>query len=405
MVFHVSTAPRVIWAGKELVDMARKPRQVRELRVVLDTNALYTQAAHDLVNHETAEMIKGNNAHPDLKINWYLPATVIEERSFQMREKASGLIPSLAKMERLLGHRFGITPESLELHVQLAINSQTESLGIKVVDLNVDSVDWRKVIDAAHKRKAPFQQGDKEKGFRDALILETYIQLVAESPRTPSVCRLVLVTSDELLASAARDRVIDYNNAQVLLSLDELKNLINTLASQVDEAFLNELQEKARLMFFSSSDNKEALYYKEKIYDKIINEHGQPLEMLPDGAEFREPDGVSVVFPRFVKKEGQRIFWITRLRFKTKAYRFEDSQLQASLLANLPEPDTLTRSRMGSGLLSFGDEFQKYSRKEKRLVKSGATIFEVNWSTTVDSKRKLSRPEIQEVVFSETIWD
>lgn len=385
--------------------MARKPRQIRELRVVLDTNALYTQAAHDLVNHETAEMIRGNNSHPDLKINWYLPATVIEERMFQMREKASGLLPTLAKMERLLGHRFGITPESLDHHVQLAVNSQKESLGINVVELNIDSVDWRKIIDAAHKRTPPFQQGDKEKGFRDALILETFIQLVADSPRTPSVCRLVLVTSDDLLASAARERIADYNNAQVLLNLDELKNLINTLASQVDEVFLNELQEKAQVMFFSGSENRDTLYYKEKIYDRIINEYIQPFETLPDGADIRESDGISIVKPRFVKKEGQRISWITRLRFKTKAYRLEEAQLPASLQASLPETGATPQQVRQTGLNVFSDLYRRFAQKEKQFMKSGATIFEVNWSTTVDAKRKLLRPEIHEIVFSETIWD
>lgn len=385
--------------------MARKPRQVRELRVVLDTNALYTQAAHDLVNHETAEMIRGNNVHPDLRINWYLPATVVEERAFQMREKASGLLPSLAKMERLLGHRLGITPESLSHHVQLAINTQRESLGINIIDLDIESVDWKKIIDAAHKRTPPFQQGDKEKGFRDALILETFIQLVDNSPRTPSVCRLVLVSSDELLASSARERIVDYNNSQVLSSLDELKNLINTLASQVDETFLNELQEKAKLMFFSGNENKDALYYKEKIYDRIINEYASQLEVLPDGADVRESDGISIIQPRFLKKEGQRISWTTRMRFKTKAYRFEEAQLPTVLQGSLPEIGNPPAQGLRGGLLGLSDVYRKFAQKEKQLVKSGATIFEVNWSTTVDAKRKLSRPEIQEVIFLETIWE
>jgi hypothetical protein len=38
-------------------------------------------------------------------------------------------------------------------------------------------VDWNRLIENAVTRRAPFEEGEKEKGFRDALIYECLLQL------------------------------------------------------------------------------------------------------------------------------------------------------------------------------------------------------------------------------------
>ncbi|MDP1924969.1 MAG: PIN domain-containing protein [Thiobacillus sp.] len=382
--------------------MARITKSARELRIVLDTNALFTQVASDLVNSETAAMIKENGGHPDLKVSWFLPETVIEERSYQMRDRAASLIPSIEKLERLLGHNLAISRETLDHQVQLAISRNLTQLGIKSASLDTGLVDWKKLIESAHRREPPFEAGEKEKGFRDALILETFVQLVAQSPRTRALCRVVLVTADGMLATATQARIADYSNAQVLVGLDELKNLINTLSSQVDESFVNELKIKAAQLFFISSDNKDTLYYKEKIYDRITNEYDIELKTLPEGAESRESDGITISHPQFIKKEGQRISWNTRIRFKAKTFRLESSISDTPGLDSLPV-STDSPAKVGIGLLA--NALRLYGSKEKKLFKTGATIFDVKWSVTVDAKRKLLRPDIEQIAFSETVWD
>lgn len=62
--------------------MAGKKRTVRELRVVFDTNPLYTQVPSDLVNAETRKLIQANSAHPDLQIKWIIPDIVVFERHY-----------------------------------------------------------------------------------------------------------------------------------------------------------------------------------------------------------------------------------------------------------------------------------------------------------------------------------
>jgi hypothetical protein len=45
-------------------------------------------------------------------------------------------------------------------------------------------------LDAAY-RKPPLKDGETEKGFRDRIIVETFLQLVDDSPKTPTICRIV----------------------------------------------------------------------------------------------------------------------------------------------------------------------------------------------------------------------
>lgn len=59
-----------------------------ELRVVLDTNALYTGSANYFIRKEVADLIAQHQNLPDLNISWYLPGIVRDERHFQMLTEA-----------------------------------------------------------------------------------------------------------------------------------------------------------------------------------------------------------------------------------------------------------------------------------------------------------------------------
>jgi hypothetical protein len=56
-----------------------KPSRL-ELKVLLDTNALYTGSASFLVRKEVADLIASNANLSDLKIEWVVPEVVRHER-------------------------------------------------------------------------------------------------------------------------------------------------------------------------------------------------------------------------------------------------------------------------------------------------------------------------------------
>ena len=111
--------------------MPKKPKPKPRLLVVFDTNVLYTSVASELVRTDVKNLIEENSSHPDLEIIWYLPKVVVGERRYQLTAKARPLLPNLEKLERLLGHSFGIGKDPLELHVDKAIENSLGQLDFK----------------------------------------------------------------------------------------------------------------------------------------------------------------------------------------------------------------------------------------------------------------------------------
>lgn len=99
-----------------------------EVRIVLDTNALFSGSCSDLVNEKTRDFIKENSSFSDVTTSWYMPEVVISERAYQMRSRGLDLLPSVHKLERLLGHNLAITGDILALRVQEAIKRQMDEL-------------------------------------------------------------------------------------------------------------------------------------------------------------------------------------------------------------------------------------------------------------------------------------
>jgi hypothetical protein len=379
--------------------MARKPRVIRELRVVLDTNALYVNVGDELVKHETRQLIEENNQHADLKVTWLMPEIVFEERLFQMRKHTVGLVQNLQKVETLLGHNLGLSKEILDDKVLDVAKNQAKKLGIQIIPLDESKVDWKGVSLASVRREPPFDKGDKEKGFRDSLIGHTFLQIVNSSPKSSSKCRIALISGDQLLSEFAKNNIENFSNVQVFEGLEELKGLINTLASQVDEVFVAELQKKASALFFINAQSTESLYYKEKIHEQIQSKHVAELSRVPDGATSRANEGIYISPPRFVRKETQRVHWISRISFNFNAMRWTSNppQIGAGLFGSsaIPPPNA---NSLRSTLLTSGVPALPTSE----VVSTGQTLFDVHWSTTVSSKRLLSHPSIDSIEFIET---
>jgi len=138
----------------------------------------------------------------------------------------------------------------LASRVRDAIDKQVTDLNIKIASLNTDTVDWKQVVTASVFRHPPFEKGNKEKGFRDVLIVECLMQVIAGSPKSPSSCRIVMVTADGLLTQAVQTRIGGSTNIRIVPNLDALQGLINTFVANVTEEFVAGIQEAAKACFF-----------------------------------------------------------------------------------------------------------------------------------------------------------
>ena len=408
------------------------------LRIFLDTNQLYTGSASDLLRAALKKLIEDSRSHTDVQIEWLIPEVVRWEREYQMTTAARELMPGLAKLERLLGHNLGINDDILSSRVRDAIDKQIRDLGIKVIPLKADEVDWKQVIVASAFRQAPFEKGDKEKGFRDAVIAECLMQVIQQSPKTPSSCRIALVTGDGLLAEAIEIRTAGATNIRILRSIDELQGLINTLVSNVTEEFVASILQAA-LVFFFSEQSKEGLWYKEHVGESIRSQFVDKLRELPKGASLRENGTWYIGVPSFVEKSGQKITWRTSIQVEANAFKLESRgpgaisfATQPTLFASgqlsdpaslfvpsgiysgagdIPLPGVTITPPLSSGAAISGaggilgyQSTGGLAQTEKVLVASGRTLFHVTWSVVITATGKLIHPRIELIEWKETVW-
>jgi hypothetical protein len=118
----------------------KKRARKSQLRIVIDTNALYVTptsigSASDLVRQEIVNVIS-DAKYPDLDILWYLPEIVRHERQYQMQAEALKLRSAINKIERLLGHNLALTDQVLLDHVKTKIEEKEKQLGLQEIKLD-----------------------------------------------------------------------------------------------------------------------------------------------------------------------------------------------------------------------------------------------------------------------------
>lgn len=389
--------------------MTGKTRKT-ELKVVFDTNVLYTQVASDLLRAEVAELLSQSIEDPNLTVSWFLPEVVLGERTYQMTGKATELLPGLGKLERVLGHNLGISPEIVRERIESTIERQCKAFKLHVLKVDYQKVDWPTLVKAAIERTPPFESGQKEKGFRDALAIEAFMQEVERSPKSPTVCRLAFVSEDGLVRDALKSRTAQTSNVRVLADLGELQGLINTLASEVSEEYVNELRPKASLLFFNK-DDKTGLYYSAKVSDTIREKFKAALTEVPVGASSVRDKMNWIAEPTFVEKKNSNIAWSSRIVIEQELMRVAapvpPPQASQGLLdvdfwkkwnedqtsggnATSPITSAITANALAKAL-------EKYKPVELEVFSSRKLAFQVRWTTRVNSRHQLSSPRIEEI--------
>jgi len=351
------------------------------------------------------------------------------------------LLPHVEKLELILGYKLNITPEILLSKITDVIERQLQQHRLDVLLLDPAIVNWDRLVEDAAFRRPPFDPKQREKGFRDSLICESFLQLIEKSPKTPQRCRIILVSGDELLKKAVSLRINTAENVRLFSKIDEVKGFINTLVSQVSESFVAELTEIAERHFYKQ-DSKDALLHREDVIPQLNNRFRKELAEVPAGADSRENGTWYVGKPRFMKKEGRTVYWVSRIEVEATAYRFERRP-------RTPAPQSLsmtsTTSAFGTGQVfipnaSFSQApplplsvssgitssaplyaepgspgFTVYPPSgglldliyevERKVFKKGFTVLEVEWSVRVNQHKKFSASKIEDLRFVETSWE
>ena len=391
-----------------------KGKKKPELKVVFDTNVIYSGSASYLVNIELAELIKTNMSYHDLEISWHLPETVIMEREFQMIKKGIEFLEPVRKLEDLLGHKLNITEEIFSERVKCAIIKQMDDISLTKINLITEKINWNSLINKALKRVPPFEDNKNEKGFRDSLILEAFDQLVQSSSKTSSSCRIAFVCNDSLLMEAVKERTKGSNNIRYLKDLTSLKGLINILVSEIEETLINEISNIATELFFIP-ENRDTLYFKEDVRKTINDKFWGNLHKLPDLIATKVEIVIWFISPvNFVKKEKQRIWWSSAINIKLKAYK---NGYDNTISRNLAEGNKIFSNyplikNLTGDTSTYLQTLQNFSSIPRDMLNSSEPIeylngnskYEVIWSVTYTANKKFLKPAIEEIKYIGNEW-
>jgi hypothetical protein len=193
-------------------------------------------------NHRRTKLLAGDvsslmdlfSSKTSPEVHWHLAPMVKAEREYQMIDEALRLLPAARKVLYLFEQTLEITEDRARAQVRLSIKRQIEGHGIEEIEFEETLVDWPKMIDRAARRLPPFDKGETEKGFRDAVILETFLQL-HKKLNLSHPNQLILVSRDRLLKDAAKEALGEPPEVRLVDTCSELKTILVTWSEEIEQ--------------------------------------------------------------------------------------------------------------------------------------------------------------------------
>lgn len=266
--------------------MPTKPRQPKRRppphTVVVDTNALWHEDKTFVVAPRFGEVWGELSALADLTL--VIPEIVRAELVFQQTTSAVKSVEKateqIDRLRAITGQRYGElpTPGKVRKLVEARFDRWVDEVRAVVVPTPISLVDWRRVVDAAVWRLPPFtfdsKDPSREKGFRDALILETLVAAIEDgvTPVSAFVC------SDGLLRATAAERLKDDSGFGVYDSVEALGSHLRLLKEHLTEQYVKSLVSTAEVYFFVSS-SPETLFYSAGVKELVMIKHAREFEV------------------------------------------------------------------------------------------------------------------------------
>lgn len=358
--------------------------------IILDTNVLYTENDIKIVSHELEAQLEECHALADLQV--IVPQIVIDEILYQKAAFATQLIAetsrqlkTLSKLAELPQVRIA-TKEKVTRALRRKLRRWCKERKIAIEPIPIKKIGWSALIEAAIWHKPPFSPPSdrKEKGFKDALLLETVCAIALRVSQD-----ILFVTGDGLLREAALARIGGADHGfSVFESFTDLHSHLKLLHEQRSKEFSEKLLKKAGPFFFTP-DRPDCLYFQFDIWGKITGKFASDLEAFPSltlaspvGAikdaylpswkstlTIGQPwvpasqDTIFVIPPQFEKLDDRRYFWVSKIKV---ARLYSQSATQTSL--------------------------------EQSAIR--IAYFDVNWSCDVSDYADLSNAQIEQITLS-----
>jgi hypothetical protein len=302
--------------------------------IIPDTSILWCEDKKPVVNPEFDDFWARHQHLVPLRLK--IPAVVRGELLFQQAMSAE---KHLEKTSAALNELCAVADFKHELtlkrdEVKAQICQKFEKwMGLKLATVLPlpEQVNWAQIAEAAIWRKPPFVFDSKnlenEKGFRDALILETVCDYAMKETQDVGIA---FVCADRLLFDSAKTRLTGISKFACHESLSELSSYLKLVHERHEKEFTTVLLSAATKRFFTPND-QHCIWVQEDIPARIASDHNQALNLSSNEAALWEPLNSGTWFadnPRFDKRDEDGTYhWHSSLTF-IRAYKYAQLTLE-----------------------------------------------------------------------------
>lgn len=237
--------------------------------VITDTSTLWFEDKHFAVDPLFDTFVKDYASPFSLEIK--VPEVVRGELLFQQTtsalnslKRANAEIDSVSKVTcKSYSHR--VTDERVKKEVEAKLDNWVGSIHAQVVATPTNTIQWPVLVQQAIWRKPPFtfnsKDKDNEKGFRDALILETIISLVSRDTRK---VQFAFLCKDKLLRETAEERLALDPRFSAYELIQDLRSYLDLTKEALEDKFIKAIMARASQKFFVKEES-DSLYYRDNI--------------------------------------------------------------------------------------------------------------------------------------------
>jgi hypothetical protein len=366
-----------------------KLEPVPEHIVIPDTNILWDKDKTNSVSEEFDQFWSKNSDLIPLRL--YIPEVVIGELQFQQATSAIKLADTasdnISNLSKITKGKYKISIDHSKIRSQVGdkIKKWLAGHSGQIIKTPVSTINWDHLIENAIWRNPPFTFDHKdkanEKGFRDALILETVCQACDIRKGDPS--NIVFICNDNLLRNAVSSR--QKHNGSLLLfeSIPDFEGYIKLTQQSLTDKFVKSIQVHAKAKFYSP-DDKSSIYYRDNIRRDIIRTFAEDLSSV-----LTQPKPTSLLgesTPSGWNLLDQR-WWINATIFDELIRPREYHWITRITLARLLQPQSL-----GAGLSLI------LSMRREEIHIMG---FDVKWKARVTSNGRFHDIKVTDIVKAE----
>jgi hypothetical protein len=364
--------------------------------LIPDTNVLWQESKEECVSQDFTRFWTEHSSKYEIEL--VLPGVVKDELLYQQTSSALTVLNRINKQFDSISsiankkYKHRLTSQKVKDDVKSRLDSWVSSVSAKEIPTPIDEIDWKNIICQSIWRLPPFSESkDKksEKGFRDALILES----VFAYSRKKSNIDIAFVSDDRLLSSAIKERL--KNNKKILMfeSLEDFSSYLRLTDEKLAYEFVQAIQKRARVKFHSYKDTS-CLTNRENIVTTILEKYTDNFENPSSGfslagallnpirgnkgkwIEFSK-ESVWIRAPRFLEIEDKNKFkWDSRIIF-SQLFKY-DGPGHGTILSGHIEGD------------------QENLRKLE---------FKVIWRATVGRDARFIKMEVESIDFEEKTFE